>query len=109
MKKGYGQCNICKDRYTLQNVEVAPGSVIYVCSGCIEKAQDNFIWICMTCGKPYIRPKQLVINRTKDLELKKAYMLCQDLLIIQGIHACISCSPERILDYAEMQEHAMEC
>jgi len=109
MKNGYGQCNICRGRYTMQHVEVEKGSVIYVCSECIEKAQDNFIWICMTCGKSYIRPKQLVINRTKDRELKKAYMLCQDLLIIQGIDVCIACSPERILDYAEMHESVMEC
>jgi hypothetical protein len=109
MQDGFGQCNVCKDRYTMQHVEVSPGSVVYVCSGCIEKARDNFIWICMTCGKSFIRPKQLVISRTKDLELKKAYMLCQDALIIQGIDMCIACSPERIFDYAEMLESVMEC
>ncbi len=109
MKKGYGQCSVCKDRETLQHVEIAPATVIYVCSACIEKAQDNFIWICMTCGKSYVRPKKLVITRIKDLELKKAYMLCEDLLIIQGIDMCIACSPERILDYAEMHESVMEC
>ncbi len=108
MKDG-GKCNICKGRYTMQHVEVSPDSVIYVCSECVEKARENFIWICMTCGKSFIRPKQLVINRTKDLELKKAYMLCQDLLIIQGIDMCIACSPERILDYAEMHESVMDC
>ena len=109
MKDGYGQCSICKNRYTLQHVEVAPSSVIFVCSACIEKAEDNFIWICMTCGKSYIRPKQLVISRIKDRELKRAYMLCQDLLIIQGIDMCIACNPDRILDYAEMHESVMEC
>jgi len=101
--------NICKDRYTLQHVKVAPASVIYVCSECIDKARDNFIWICMTCGKSYIRPKQLVISRIKDLELKKAYMLCRDTLIIQGIDMCLACSPERILDHMEIHESVMEC
>ncbi|MBI4682369.1 MAG: hypothetical protein HY757_04625 [Nitrospirae bacterium] len=109
MKYEYGQCSICKDRYTLQHVEIAPETIIYVCSDCIEKAKDNFIWVCMTCGKSYIRPKKLVINRVKDLELKKAYMLCEDMLVIQGIDMCIACSPELILDYAEMHESVMEC
>jgi hypothetical protein len=109
MEDGYGKCHVCKDKYTLQHAEIAEGSVVYVCSECIEKAQDNFIWLCMTCGKAYIKPKQLVIRRIKDLELKKAYMLCEDMLIIQGIDICISCSPERLLDFAEMHEEVMEC
>ena len=109
MKEGFGLCNICKETYTIQNVEVAPDSVIYVCTECIEKAKDNFIWLCLTCGKTFIKPKLLVINRVKDLELKRAYMLCEDMLIIQGIDTCIACSPERMLDYAEMDESAMEC
>jgi hypothetical protein len=63
----------------------------------------------MTCGKVYIRPKELVINRIKDLELKRAYMLCQDMIVIQGIDMCIVCDPGRILDYIEMNQSAMEC
>ncbi len=109
MNEKRGQCSICKDTYTLQHVEIAPGTVVHVCSGCIEKAEDNFIWLCLTCGKVYINPKKLVINRIKDLELKKAYMLCEELLVIQGIDMCIACSPERMLDYAEMSETVMEC
>lgn len=109
MKDRFGQCIICKDRYTVNYVEVSPEVVVYVCSGCAEKAEDHFIWICMNCEKTYVQPKQLVISRIKDLELKKAYMLCEDLLIIQGIDICMACSPERILDYAEMHEAVMEC
>jgi hypothetical protein len=109
MKDGYGKCNICGKRYTMQHVEVAPDTTVYVCSECVDKAENNFIWLCLTCGKSYIKPKDLVISRTKDLELKKAYMLCEDMLVIQGIDVCITCSPERILDYAEMHEVAMEC
>jgi hypothetical protein len=109
MNEDYGQCSICKDTYTMQHVEAAPNTYIFVCSECIEIAEDNFIWLCLTCGKTYIRQKALVINKIKDLELKKAYMLCEDMLIIQGIDVCIACSPERILDYAEMDESALEC
>lgn len=104
-----GLCNICRDKYTQHYVEIDENSYIYVCAECIEKAQENFIWICLTCGKSFIKPKQLVINRIKDLELKKAYMLCEDMLVIQGIDVCISCSPERMLDFAEMHETVMEC
>jgi hypothetical protein len=63
----------------------------------------------MTCGKSYIRPKELVINRIKDYELKRAYMLCKDMQIIQGIDMCISCHPERIVEYMGMQETTIEC
>lgn len=109
MNEAYGTCHICRERYTMQSVQVDERSVIFVCSECIDRAKENFIWLCMTCGKSYIKPKKLVIQRIKDLELKKAYMLCEDMLTIQGIDVCIACSPERILDYAEMHEEVMEC
>jgi len=109
MEEKCGQCSICKDRYTMQYVEAAPDEYLFVCSECIEKAKDNFIWVCLICGKTFIKPKDLVINKIKDLELKKAYMLCEEMLIIQGIEGCIACSPERILDYAEMDETITEC
>ncbi len=63
----------------------------------------------MSCGNAYLRPKKLVINRVKDRELKRAYMLCEDMQVIQGIEMCIACSPEKMLDYMEQQEVAMEC
>ncbi len=109
MNDSIGKCNICKDVYTTTHVEVAPGIFVYVCGSCLEKAKDNFIWLCMSCGKAYLRPKKLVINRVKDYELKRAYMLCEDMQIIQGIDMCISCNPEKILDYMEAQQTAMEC
>jgi len=104
-----GKCNICKEVYTKRSVEVDEGEVVYVCEDCIETAKDNFIWICMCCGKTYIRPKGLVIARIKDLEIKRAYMLCEDMQIIQGIDMCVACSPERILDIMEAQYEAVEC
>ncbi len=109
MKDAHGQCNICKKEYTSKHVEVMPGTVVYVCSQCVEKAKDNFIWLCMNCGKSYIRPKDLVINKIKNYELKRAYMLCEDMLIIQGIDMCIACSPERIVEYMETHQAAKEC
>ena len=109
MDHDYGKCNICNEVYTTVNVEVAEEIIIFVCSECIDKAKGNFIWLCLSCGKTYIRPKDLVINKIKDHELKRAYMLCEDMQIIQGIEMCISCSPERIIDYMEMHQIAMEC
>lgn len=109
MKDSFGKCNICKDRYTSMHVEVSPDSRIFVCSECIEKAKDNFIWLCMTCEKTYIKPKDLVINKIKDHELKRAYMLCKDMLIIQGIDMCIACNPDRIVEFMEAHNESMDC
>lgn len=104
-----GKCNICNDVYTQSFVEVAPGEIIYVCGTCIEKAKENFIWLCLSCGKVYIRPKELVINKIKDHDLKRAYMLCSDMQIIQGIDRCIACNPERVVQFMEMQYSGIDC
>jgi hypothetical protein len=109
MNDSVGKCNICNNVYTETNVEIEPEVAVFVCDDCIDQARDNFIWICITCGKAYIKPKDLVINKVKDHELKKAYMLCQDLQIIQGIDTCIACHPERIIDYMELQYAEIEC
>jgi hypothetical protein len=84
-----------------------PGVKIYVCENCLDTAKYNFIWICMNCGKVYIRPKELVIKRIKDFELKRAYLLCANMQIIQGIDMCIECDPEGIINYMNKME--MEC
>jgi len=102
-------CTICKHEYTSVHTEVQPGVVIYVCEECLEAAKHNFIWVCMSCGKVYLRPKKMVIERMKDRELKKAYMLCEDMQVIQGIDMCISCDPEGIMNYMDSQKTAMEC
>lgn len=98
------KCNICKHEYTSTHVEAAPGVKIYVCSNCLEAAKYNFIWLCMGCGSVYIRNKKLVIERVTDNELKKAYLLCQDMQIIQGIDMCIACDPEGVLLYLNNQK-----
>ena len=104
-----GKCSICKDEYTSIHVEAMPGIMIFVCDNCLEAAKYNFIWICMNCGKVYLRPKDLVINRINNLELKRAYLLCKDMQIIQGIDMCIECDPEGIMDYMEANKTAAEC
>jgi hypothetical protein len=103
------QCTICKHEYTSINTEVEPGVVIYICDNCLEAAKENFIWICMGCGKVYLRPKKLVIERTNNFELKRAYMICEDMQIIQGIDMCIACDPAGIMNYMDVQKTAMEC
>ena len=109
MKSAIEQCCVCKEEYTSVNVEVTPGVFIYVCSYCIEKAKENFIWVCTSCGKHFIRPKGLVISRTNDPELKRAYMLCKDEQMIQGIDMCIECNPEGIVEFMESKRIAAKC
>ena len=101
-------CSVCRQDYTSTHVEAAPGIKVYVCDDCLEAARHNFIWICMNCGKVYIRNKKLVLGRIKDRELKRAYLLCEGLQIIQGIDMCIECDPEGILFYMETEKVA-EC
>ncbi len=92
-----GICSVCKEGLTTIHAEVAPGSFVFVCEKCLETAKQNFIWICIHCGKVYIRPKATVLRRLNDPGLKKAYYLCEDLQIIQGIDYCVECAPEEIM------------
>lgn len=98
------KCDICKDEYTSIHTEVAQGMNIYVCNTCLEAAKYNFIWICMNCGKVYLRNKKLVLARMKNNELRRAYLLCMDMQIIQGIDMCIDCDPEGILFYMDIEK-----
>jgi len=95
----FGKCNVCKENYTSTHCEPLPGQVIYVCNDCLEKAKTHFIWICMNCGTVHMRNKKMVINNLKDQGLRRAYMICENMQIIQGIDMCISCDPEGIVDY----------
>ena len=92
-----GMCNVCKEEFTTIHAEVTPGSFVFVCEKCLETAKQNFIWICTQCGNVYIRPKAAVLKRLNDPGLKKAYYLCEDLQIIQGIDQCVECAPEEIM------------
>jgi len=102
-------CTVCKKEYTSINTEAAPGIKIYVCENCLKKAKHNFIWICMSCGKVYLRPKKLVMEKLNSFELRQAYAQCEDMQIIQGIDICVECDPAGIFDYMEAQKTAMEC
>lgn len=103
------KCSLCKKEYTSIHTEVQPGVQIHVCESCLESAKNNFIWICMSCGKVYLRPKKMVIERTTNFELKRAYILCEDMQIIQGIDMCIECDPQGIVNYMNLEKTAMEC
>ncbi len=103
----YKTCTICKSEQTAIHTEVTPGETIYVCDTCLEHAKHNFIFICMSCGQVYSRPKKQMIERMKDLELKKAYMLCEDKQIIQGLDMCLQCDPEGIIEHVNVNKAAM--
>ncbi len=109
MNDKIGKCNVCGYVFTRIHIKISAETTIFICAECVDKAKDHFIWLCLSCGKTYIRPKDLVIARIKDLELKKAYMLCKDSQVIQGLDMCISCTPELAVKYMEMQEVGMEC
>jgi hypothetical protein len=101
-----GLCSVCREGMTTINAEVAPGQHVFVCEKCLETAKQNFIWICMHCGSAYIRPKSLVLKRLIDPELKRAYLQCADLQIIQGIDRCIECDPEGIVEFVAAAKSA---
>ncbi len=101
------KCTICKHEYTSIYTEAAPGIKIYVCDTCLEAAKHNFIWVCIGCGQVYLRPKKLVIERTLDPELKRAFILCEDMQMIQGIDMCVSCDADGIMNYMDAQKTAV--
>jgi hypothetical protein len=103
------QCSICRNEFTSTHIEATPGVIVYVCENCLEAAKDNFIWICMNCGKVYLRPKALVIKNIENAEMKRAYLLCEDMQIIQGIDMCIECDPQGIMNYLRTVRTGMEC
>jgi len=101
------KCNICKKEYTTVHTEVRPGENIYVCNTCLDAAKHNFIFICLSCGQVYWRPKKQMIDRINDAELKKAYMICEDMQIIQGIDICLQCDPAGIVEHVNTQKSAI--
>jgi len=105
----FEQCSICKHEFTTIHAEVMPGVKIYACENCLEAAKHYFIWICMNCGRVYLRPKELVINRAANYELRMAYAIWEDMQIIQGIDMCIECDPEGIVNYMDAVRAEAEC
>ncbi len=98
-----GQCDICKKEHTSMRMAIKTGVIGDVCPSCLEKTRDNFIWLCMNCGKSYFRPKESVINRLKRLGIEKASQLCTGVQLIQGIDICIECNPKGILRYVNIK------
>ncbi len=94
------QCNICRREYTSFHLEASPGIRVYVCKDCMESAKSNFIWICLSCGSSYQRPKNLVMDRMFDYGIREAAFLFEN-QIIQGIDGCIHCNPELILEFMD--------
>jgi hypothetical protein len=108
MYNALGQCNICKKEYTSLHVTYDPGIVVYVCPTCMEKAKDNFIWLCMNCGQSYIRPKKLVLSRLEQSGLENASLLCEGIQLVLGIEMCIACNPEGIVEYMKERKAEVE-
>jgi hypothetical protein len=101
-----GLCQVCRTETTTISAEAAPGTIVFVCEKCMETAKQNFIWICVGCGSVFIRPKSLVLARLRDPGLKKAYMKCEGLQIIQGIDQCIECAPAEIVEFTAAAKRA---
>ena len=102
------ECNICKKEYTSMHVEVKPGIIIHACPQCLEKTKDSFIWICVSCGKTYFRPKEAVVSRLEGYGLENAALLCEGTQLIMGIDMCIECNPQGIVDYVKSGQFDME-
>jgi hypothetical protein len=92
-------CNICKKEFTSIHIEALPGFKLYVCKDCVEDSKHNFIWICLKCGKTYIRPKELINQRINGYRPKNLSIFTDEVQIIQGLEMCIKCNPEGILLY----------
>ncbi len=102
-------CSICKHEYTTIHLESTSGWEIHVCASCVEATKYNFIWMCLNCGKIYIRPKSLVIKNINDYELRKAYARCANMQIIQGLDMCMECDPDRLFNSMNVMKIEAQC
>lgn len=99
------QCQVCRLEYTSTRLKAEFGLTIHICPVCLEKARDHFIWLCLNCGRPYLRLKNMVMNRMHGYGLKEAQFLYETPLI-QGIDFCVACSPDSVVDYVyKNKEH----
>ena len=92
---GWRLCTVCKDEHTVIHGEVMPGVVVAVCETCLELAKTHFVWICVQCGRSFLRRKEEVIALCEDEELRRAYHLCRNEQIVQGLDGCCVCARER--------------
>jgi hypothetical protein len=102
------QCIVCRHEYTSTHVEALPGLTIHVCEDCIESAKHNFIWICLNCGRVYLRSKALMVKRAKNPALEQVFTLFEHRPLIQGIDICIECDPQGILAFMKPASMASE-
>ena len=75
--------------------EIRPGLTIYICEDCVEAARYNFIWLCLHCGRAYLRPKKIAINEVTP--------------VIQAIEMCQECDPNGTERYMRLEITNMEC
>jgi len=101
-------CTVCNDVYTAIHTEIEPGLKIYVCEDCVEAARYNFIWLCLHCGRAYLRPKKIFVNDMNEA-LIKAYKLCGESKVIQVIEMCEKCDPNGTERYMKIPITNMEC
>lgn len=88
-------CGLCGCGFTSVHVEVIGGREIFACRACLEKASThNFIWLCLQCGKVYLKPKKLVIEQAGDMELRSFYVRSMNDQFIQGIDRCTECESQ---------------
>jgi len=104
MKSHFEPCTICNDVYTPLYTEVEPGLNIYICEDCIEAARYNFIWLCIHCGRAYLRPKKGMINAVTGEE--QAH---EENKVIQVIGMCHKCDPNGTERYMKLEIINMEC
>jgi hypothetical protein len=97
-------CQICGNHETAMHVDLGHGNLIYVCGPCLQKARNNFIWICLHCGKTYERPKEEVLKRLEAYGVDNACLMCSGEHLIFGIEECIECDPQGILDHVYADE-----
>ena len=102
-------CTICNDAYTSIHTEIETGQKIFVCEDCIDAATYNFIWLCLHCGRAYLRPKKYVIDETTDEELMRAYVLCEESKVIQTLEMCHKCDASGIERYMKIPIENMDC
>lgn len=88
------------------HIEYKPGTIIYVCPNCMKKTRDNFVWLCMNCGKSYFRPKEAMMRRLEAGGMGNASSLRDNVQLIMGIEMCVECNPQGIVDYVNKEESA---
>lgn len=97
-------CSICNDVYTAAHTEIEPGVNIYVCEDCVEAARYNFIWLCLHCGRAFLRPKNTAAGK-----MEEKFIFSDENKVIQTINMCHKCDPNGTERYMKLEVVNMEC